>query len=177
MHSCVSAWKFAQARVGPESSSIIHMFRDQAGGLKAGAVFLILEITFCPPFILTYIFYTFKLLFQLRARTNSNLQGDNFSLVSHQSSLLAKGTNSTLFPTYPWPTIHSQICFPAALPFGCRVLLPLAHVIVKPLRRSIVKHTCPTTSHTYSKPLMNWLNLDCLLIVVIVHAKHNIFYQ
>ena len=57
-------------------------FRDQARGLNEGEVFLILGRSFCPSFILAYLFDTFKLLLQLKIRSSLILEGDYFSLVS-----------------------------------------------------------------------------------------------
>lgn len=56
--------------------------RDQARGQNEGEVFLNLGRKFCPSFILTYIFYTFRLLSQLRTWRSLILLGDNFFLVS-----------------------------------------------------------------------------------------------
>ena len=63
------------------STSIFN--RGQARGLNEGEVSLILGRSFCPFFILSYIFYIFKLLFQLKTGRSFEPAGRlYFSLVS-----------------------------------------------------------------------------------------------
>ena len=47
-------------------------------------------------------------------------------------------------------------------------------IFFRPIRRFIAKHSCPTTSYSFSKAQMNWLNLGFLLFffLVTVHSKH-----
>ena len=56
--------------------------RDQARDLNEGEVFLILGRSFCPFFSFPYIFYTLKLLFQLKTGRSLILPRDYLSLVS-----------------------------------------------------------------------------------------------
>ena len=77
---------------------------------------------------------------------------------------------------------YSPVGFPAAPSIGCRDLFPLECVIFDQSEDLLQKLAANKTRQikvvpqlpNWSKILMNWFNIDGLLILIIVHGKHNI---